>query len=153
MKKLILIIGVLGMAIFASPADAALAQARCANGQTVNYDPATATAAQACAAVGSTVGYCPPGAPTGVNANIPCSPSTASGLLGILGKVFTTMFIFLITVASFTLLYAAFLYVTSEGEQEKINKAKKIIIYAVIALVVAALALGAPVAIQQFITG
>lgn len=152
MKKLILIIGVLGMVMLASPADAALVPARCGDGTTVNYDPAAATAERACRDRGG-VAYCPPGAPTGVNTSIPCAPGTATGLLSILGKVFTTMFIFLVTIASFTLLYAAFLYVTSEGEQEKINKAKKIIIYAVIALVVAALALGAPVAIQQFITG
>lgn len=89
----------------------------------------------------------------GIAGTYPCAPSTASGLLDIINKVFTTMFIFLVTIASFTLLYAAFLYVTSEGEQEKINQAKKIIIYAVIALIVAALAFGAPRAIQTFITG
>ncbi len=89
----------------------------------------------------------------GVAGTYSCSPTTAKGLLDIINKVFTTMFIFLVTIASFTLLYAAFLYVTSEGEQEKINTAKKIIIYAVIALIVAALAFGAPRAIQTFITG
>lgn len=92
---------------------------------------------------------CPPPPVTGT---LPCAPTTASGLIGVINKVFTTMFIFLVTIASFTLLYAAFLYVTSEGEQEKINQAKKIIIYAVIALIVAALAFGAPRAIQSFIT-
>ena len=81
-----------------------------------------------------------------------CSPASSSGIMGILlGKVFTTVFTFLITIASFTLLYAAFQYVTSEGEQEKIDTAKKMIIYAVIALIVAALAFGAPRAIQSFI--
>lgn len=92
-----------------------------------------------------------PAAPAGQSP--PCAPTTAQGLLDIISKVFTTMFIFLVTIASFTLLYAAFLYVTSEGEQEKINQAKKIIIYAVVALIVAALAFGAPRAVQTFITG
>ncbi len=153
MKKLVLFLGILALMFVVLPpheADAALVPVRCADGTTVNYEP-PATAEQACVSHGG-VGYCPPAPPSGVNVNPPCSPTTAKGLLDILGKVFTVMLIFLVTIASFSLLYAAFLYVTSEGEQEKINTAKKIIIYAVIALIVAALALGAPRAIQAFIT-
>ena len=90
------------------------------------------------------------GSNTSGNLN-PCVPISSSTLLAVINKVFTTMFIFLVTIASFTLLYAAFQYVTSEGEQEKIDTAKKMIIYAVIALIVAALAFGAPRAIQSFI--
>ena len=87
----------------------------------------------------------------GVDGTYPCSPTTATGLLAIINKIFTILFIFLITISSFALLYAAFLYVTSEGEEEKINTAKKIIIYAVVALIIAALAWGAPRAVQSFI--
>jgi hypothetical protein len=63
------------------------------------------------------------------------------------------MFAIVIALASVFLLYAAFLYVTSRGEGEKIENAKKIIIFAVVALIVAAIAAGIPAVVKTFITG
>ena len=103
----------------------------------------------ALAGVNDTSDGCPVGQVSSGGAN--CAPATAQGLIAVINKIFTTAFVLLVTLASFVLLYAAFLYITSEGEQEKVANAKKLIVYVVIALIIAALAWGAPRAIQSFI--
>lgn len=82
-----------------------------------------------------------------------CAPASVHGIVAILGKVFGVMFAAVGIVAGFVFLYAAFMYVTSEGEAERARMAKRILIYAVVALVIAALAWGAPSVIQSFLTG
>jgi len=155
--KYLLLVLAIGVVIFPSPkiADAANGEVQCANSNVrIPWDddssttiPDKSTAESQCSKF---VGFdCPPGVSGQTTTG--CAPTTAAGLLGIINKVFTTMFVFLVTIASFTLLYAAFVYITSEGEQEKIVQAKRIIIYAFVALIVAALAFGAPRAIQSFI--
>ena len=49
------------------------------------------------------------------------------------------------------ILYAAFLYIISQGNEDRIKMAKTILIYAVIGLVVAVLAGGINVIVQDFV--
>lgn len=58
------------------------------------------------------------------------------GLLMVLGVVFV--------------LYAAFLYLISQGSDERISSAKKVLIYAIVALVVAVLAGGVSTLIENW---
>ena len=56
----------------------------------------------------------------------------------ILGIVYTIFFV----VAAFFILYSGFLYLTAAGNEDNLKKAKNQIIYAVIAIVIALIALG-----------
>ena len=89
---------------------------------------------------------------TAPNTEVPCAKvTTAEGFLGLINAVFNAAFVLLLAIGSLFILYAAFLYVTSEGEAEKVGSAKKIIIYAVVSFVVAALAYGLPKITQSFL--
>lgn len=70
--------------------------------------------------------------------------TTVAGIVAVLEKIFNLAFYALVLFASFMILSAAFTYLTSEGEAEKVEKAKKNIVYAVIGLVVASFAWGLP---------
>ncbi|OGY60389.1 MAG: hypothetical protein A3B23_01765 [Candidatus Colwellbacteria bacterium RIFCSPLOWO2_01_FULL_48_10] len=117
--------------------------------------PVTATPAFAVHCTPS--GYAAPaaGSPyehTGVDNNaLPCSINSVGALLGFINKIFGLMFGLIIALATVFLLYAAFLYVTSRGDEEKVDNAKNIIIYAVIALVIAAIAYAVPTIVQSFV--
>jgi hypothetical protein len=54
------------------------------------------------------------------------------------------MFWVLISVSIIMVLWAAFLYVTAEGEAEKPSQARKMVLYAAIGIVIALLAKGVP---------
>ena len=151
MKKLITFLSVLAVAFTLYASVPVVDAGHLVQCKSIKYISATSSQADppGCDQTGET-SVCPAFGGV-VNVSYPCSPTTATGLLAIINKIFTILFIFLITIASFSLLYAAFLYVTSEGEEEKIKTAKKIIIYAIVALIVAALAWGAPRAVQNFI--
>jgi len=56
--------------------------------------------------------------------------------------------IFILGIA--VILYAAFLYMTSSGDDERINKAKKTFIYGIIGIIVAMLAYGIWDAVESF---
>ena len=49
-------------------------------------------------------------------------------------------------------LYAAFLYMISQGNEERMERAKKVLIYAIVALVIAVLAGGISSVVEDFIT-
>lgn len=61
------------------------------------------------------------------------------------------IFYILTFVAVIMLLYAAFLYITAGDDEEKVKKAKNIIIYAVIGLMIALLANGVPTLLRTII--
>jgi len=61
------------------------------------------------------------------------------GILMILGVVFV--------------LYAAFLYLISQGSDERIGNAKKVLIYAIVALVIAVLAWGVSGLVENWMAG
>ena len=52
-----------------------------------------------------------------------------------------------------TVIYAAFLYLTAGGNEEKVTKAKKFLLYAVIAAVIALLATGIQAIVGNLLTG
>jgi len=59
-------------------------------------------------------------------------------LENILGWIYTFFFIF----AAIFILIAAFQYLTAAGDEEKVKKAKNMLIYAVIAIAIALVAMG-----------
>jgi len=82
----------------------------------------------------------PPGGPTQPPKNITSIGTLVTVLQTVLGWMFT---IFLI-LAVVMIIWAAFIYLTAGGEEEKLGKAKSILIYAVVAVVVALVAAGLP---------
>ena len=59
----------------------------------------------------------------------------------LLGKIFTIVYTIFFAVASFMILFAAFTYLTAGGDETKVGKAKNVLVYAVIAIVVALISL------------
>ncbi len=88
-------------------------------------------------------------------ANIPgiaqTGPTTVSGLVDVLRNVVRWIYVIFFIIAVMFILFAAFSYLTAGGEPEKLNKAKSQIIYAVVALAVALLAVGFEVIIRNFL--
>jgi threonine/homoserine/homoserine lactone efflux protein len=67
---------------------------------------------------------------------------TSGGLVGIIRTATSWLFGILLLAAVVFLIYAAFLYLTSGGDEEKTKKAKSYVIYAVIAIAIGLLAQG-----------
>lgn len=61
------------------------------------------------------------------------------------------MFGLLLALAAIFIIYAAFLYLTAAGDEDKIKQAKNIIIYAIIAIAVSILARGIVVVVQSLL--
>ncbi|HXF44108.1 MAG TPA: hypothetical protein VNK70_01455 [Candidatus Paceibacterota bacterium] len=76
----------------------------------------------------------------------PISPdvNTGQGLIGLLQKIATWIAIIFFAVAVIFIIIAAFGYLTSGGEAEKVSGAKNKIVYAIVAIIVAALAFAVP---------
>jgi len=72
----------------------------------------------------------------------PIVGNTYGGIIDIFKTISGWMLGILIAVAVIFLIYAAFLYLTSGGEQESLTKAKNFLIYAIIAIGVGLLARG-----------
>jgi len=68
-----------------------------------------------------------------------------------INKVFTFFLWIIIAIVTIMLLYAAFLYVWARGDGEAIGKAKHIIVYCVVGLIVAALAYAVPTLVKSII--
>jgi len=79
------------------------------------------------------------------------SISNYSDVVGIVNKVINWMQALLFLLATIFILYAAFLYLTSGGDETKTKKAKDIIIYAVIALAIALIAQGVGALVKSFL--
>lgn len=78
-------------------------------------------------------------------------PTTVGGLVDILRNVVRWVYIIFFVLAVLFILLAAFNYLTAGGEAEKITKAKNQLIYAVVAIVVALLAVGFETIIRNFL--
>ena len=81
-------------------------------------------------------------------------PKPITSLQGIIDKITlaSEWFLgFIVVIAVVFLLYAAFLYLTAGGNEEKLKQAKNIIIYVVVAIVVALVAAGVVNIVQNFI--
>lgn len=61
------------------------------------------------------------------------------------------MFVFLIILSVFFFVWAAFEFLTSAGEKEKIEKAKNRLIYGAVAIRIALLARGIPLIVRDFL--
>src|SRR3989344_6718251 len=79
------------------------------------------------------------------------TPTNFKGLIDVIVTIAQWMFGILMALSIVFILYAAFLYIISQGNEERIKTAKTILIYAVVGLVVAVLAGGINMVIQDFI--
>lgn len=82
----------------------------------------------------------------------PTPITTPNDIVNLIEKVAGWLFAIILALAVVFLLIAAFLYLTALGDQTKIGKAKTILSYAIWALVIAVIAGGVSVFIQNFIT-
>lgn len=88
------------------------------------------------------------------NPNPPTLPSnvtTYGGVVGLMSTIANWMFGILLALAVVFLVWAAFLYLTSSGDSAKTEKAKNIIVYAIVAIVVAVLAKGIVIVVQSLV--
>ena len=76
----------------------------------------------------------------------------AADVVSILDTIAGFMFIIFIALAVVFLLYAAFLYLTAAGNGDKVKTARNVIIYSVVALVVAIIAGGIPAVVCTILT-
>lgn len=84
----------------------------------------------------------------------PVAVSSGEGAIyNLLDKAFTVVYTVFFAVATFFILFAAFTYLTAGGDEAKLGKAKSTLIYAVIAIVVALIALSLTNIVSGFITG
>ncbi len=85
-----------------------------------------------------------PGAPGGT--------LTVTGWFGILNQVVGWVYKVFFVIAALFIILAAFTYLTAQGDPEKVGKSKDRIIYAVVAIVVALIAVGIDVMIKTFLS-
>lgn len=101
----------------------------------------------------------PPPLPGGSGGSGPISNAPQSGItsvadiFGLIKDLFNILFWLLILLSSVFIIYAAFTYLTASGDPEKIKKANRMIIYAVIAILVGTVAWAIPTVICNFLTG
>ena len=77
---------------------------------------------------------------------------TPEKAVGILNTVAGWLFTILFALAVVMIIYAAFLYLTAAGSPDRINSAKSILIYAIVAIVIALVAGGIPTLIEGILT-
>ncbi|OGZ33958.1 MAG: hypothetical protein A2Y98_00590 [Candidatus Portnoybacteria bacterium RBG_19FT_COMBO_36_7] len=73
---------------------------------------------------------------------LPSVTLTRGGILDLLNTILTWFAAIIFIVGIFVILYAAFLYMTAAGDEEKIGKAKRAFIYGLVGVGVAILAFG-----------
>lgn len=83
----------------------------------------------------------------GANTNI----TTVSGLVDILRGVVRWVYILFFIIAVLFIIFAAFTYLTSAGDPEKVGTAKNQLIYAAVAIAVALLAVGFQSIVSNFL--
>lgn len=81
---------------------------------------------------------------------VPPAPETTN-IATIMTTVLNWAFGLLIVLAALFIIWAAFLYLTSGGDSEKTEKATKFIVFAVVAIVVAALARAVVFIVRQIV--
>lgn len=79
--------------------------------------------------------------------------TTGEGLTELLETVRDWFFTIFLVLAVIFLIWAAFLYLTAAGSEDKIGKAKSALIYSIVAIAVALLAGGLPSLVQNLIEG
>ncbi len=79
------------------------------------------------------------------------TPNAQFDILKFVTQVLSWAFGLLIVIAVLFIVYAAFLYITAAGEDDKIKQAKNYIVYAVIALVVGAISQALIAIVRNFL--
>lgn len=82
---------------------------------------------------------------------VPTTITSYGGVINIINTIGNWMFGILLALAVVFLLYAAFLYLTAAGDSGKTDQAKNIIIYAIVAIIVAVLAKGIIMVAQSLV--
>ncbi len=81
-------------------------------------------------------------------------PVTSVGsVINLINKVLFWIATVFWIVAAIMVFYAAFLYLTAAGDEEKVKKASHTLLYAVVAIAVGLMAYGLPVLVNGFLTG
>jgi len=78
-------------------------------------------------------------------------PNTVGGLVGVIINLVRWVYIIFFILAVLFILFAAFTYLGAAGDEAKIAKAKNQIIYAIVAIVVALLAVGFQTIARDFL--
>lgn len=76
-----------------------------------------------------------------------------SGLVGTVADIVSWTYTIFFAVAVIFILFAAFNYLTAQGQPEKIQTAHKMLIWAAVAIAVALLAVGAQAIVKSFLSG
>ncbi len=79
-------------------------------------------------------------------------PTNVGGFEALLQGLLNLLFTIFGIAAVFFILYAAFLYLTAAGDPEKVKKASKTLLYAVVAVVVAIIAWSLPLLINNVVS-
>ena len=70
-----------------------------------------------------------------------------------LDMLFQLLYTLFFAIAAFFILWAGFLYLTAAGDEEKVGKAKSILVYAIIAVIIAVISLGFAQVVANFVEG
>jgi hypothetical protein len=82
---------------------------------------------------------------------LPSQPITGiTDVYGYITTIANWLFGILLAIAVIFILYSAFLYLTSGGDEEKVGKAKSYLVYAIIAVAIGLLARGIVALVQTF---
>jgi len=84
---------------------------------------------------------------------LPSPISSPGDFVTLLGTVASWMFTIFLALAVLFLIYAAFLYLTAAGNESRVGNAKNVLIYSVVAIVIALLAGGIVPLIRGVIEG
>lgn len=78
---------------------------------------------------------------------------TVGGIVNILENILRWVYTIFFIVAALFIIIAAFHYLTAQGNPEKVGSAKDMMIYAVVAIVIALIAMSIPFLLRNFIQG
>lgn len=81
------------------------------------------------------------------------APTTVNGLLTVFNKVLFWVSTAFWIAAGISTIYAAFLYLTAAGNEERVKKAKNQLLYTVIAIAIALISAGLPALVNSFLSG
>lgn len=85
--------------------------------------------------------------------SVPRTNLTFQGALGLFNTIIDYLFTILLVLAVVFIIIAAFRYLTAAGDEEKVGKAHKTLLYAVVAIAVALLAQGIVFIVEELILG
>ncbi len=88
------------------------------------------------------------GNPTG-GSGVTSPINSISGVQDLLNRVLRIMYVIFFIIAAIFIVLAAFQYLTAGGDEEKVGKAKQMLIYAIVAIAVALIATG----VSSVVTG